>query len=150
MEVILLDKIRKLGELGEQVKVKPGFGRNYLIPNGKAIPATAENVANFEARRAELEKVSADSQVLAKKRQEKLLDITVSIPRKAGAEGKLYGSVGTADIAKAITAEGVEVAKDEVRLPDGSLRLLGEFEITLHLHADVEAIVNINIVSEEG
>ena len=148
MEVILLEKIRKLGELGQQVRVKPGYGRNYLIPMGKAVPATADNVAKFEARRAELEKAQADKLASAKSRQEKLQGLSVTILQRAGTEGKLYGSVGTVDIAEAVTGAGIEVRKQEVRLPEGPFRTLGEFDVTLQLHADVETVVRINIVAE--
>jgi large subunit ribosomal protein L9 len=149
MEVILLEKIHKLGDLGEQVKVKSGYGRNYLIPTGKAISATAENVEKFEAQRAELEKAQAEALAVATARVEKLQDVVVTITRKAGTEGKLFGSVGTADISEAVTATGVELAKKEIRLPEGSLRTLGEFDIGVHLEADVETKIKVNIVTEE-
>jgi len=149
MEVILLEKIHKLGDLGEQVKVKSGFGRNYLIPTGKAISATAENVEKFEAQRAELEKAQAEALAAATARVEKLQDVVVTITRKAGAEGKLFGSVGTADISEAVKATGVELAKKEIRLPEGSLRTLGEFEIGVHLETDVDTKIKVNIVAEE-
>ncbi len=149
MEVILLEKIHKLGDLGEQVKVKSGFGRNYLIPTGKAISATAENVEKFEAQRAELEKAQAEALAAATARVEKLQDVVVTITRKAGAEGKLFGSVGTADISEAVKATGVELAKKEIRLPEGSLRIMGEFEIGIHLEADVETKIKVNVVAEE-
>ncbi|MEE9160195.1 MAG: 50S ribosomal protein L9 [Gammaproteobacteria bacterium] len=149
MEVILLEKIHKLGDLGEQVKVKSGFGRNYLIPTGKAISATAENVEKFEAQRAELEKAQAEALAAATARVEKLQDVVVTITRKAGAEGKLFGSVGTADISEAVKATGVELAKKEIRLPEGSLRIMGEFEIGIHLEADIETKIKVNIVAEE-
>ncbi|MGB0734045.1 MAG: 50S ribosomal protein L9, partial [Pontibacterium sp.] len=128
MEVILLDKIGKLGGLGDKVKVKAGFGRNYLIPQGKAVPATATNVAEFEARRAELEAAAAEAIAAATARAEQLNEKEVTIASKAGDEGKLFGSIGTRDIADAITAAGVEVAKSEVRLPEGALRNVGEFD----------------------
>jgi large subunit ribosomal protein L9 len=124
MEVVLLEKIGKLGALGDKVTVKSGYGRNYLIPQGKAVPATAENVATFEARRTELE-------------------------ANAGEEGKLFGSVGTRDIAEAVTAAGVELSKSEIRLPEGALHELGEYEVTVHLHADVDATVSLAVVAEE-
>ena len=149
MEVILLEKIHKLGDLGEQVKVKSGFGRNYLIPAGKAVSATAENVEKFEAQRAELEKAQAEAHAAATARVEKLQDVVVTITRKAGTEGKLFGSVGTADITEAVTATGVELAKKEIRLPEGSLRTLGEFEIGVHLEADVQTKIKVNVVAEE-
>ena len=150
MEVILLEKIQKLGDLGQQVNVKPGYGRNYLIPKGKAVPATADNVARFEARREELEKAQADALGLARIRAEKLQDISVTIKKKAGAEGKLFGSVGTVDIAAAVTAAGVELVKQEVILAEGPLRILGEFEVAIHLHADVDVNVNVVVEEEQG
>jgi len=151
MEVILLEKIRKLGELGDQVRVKPGHGRNFLIPQGKAVPATKENVARFEAQRAELEKAQEDALAAAGRRAEKIRDLTVKLVRKAGAEGKLYGSVGTGDIAEAITAlSGEEVTKQEVLLPEGPLRVTGEYDIEVHLFADVDATVKVEVIAEEG
>lgn len=151
MEVILLEKIRKLGGLGDQVRVKPGFGRNFLIPQGKAVPATSDNIAKFEVRRAELEQAQADALGAAQARAAKIQDLAVKLVRKAGAEGKLYGSVGTADIAEALTeAGGVEVTRKEVLLPEGPLRVTGEYEIEVHLHADVDATVKVEVVAEEG
>lgn len=150
MEVILLEKIHRLGDLGDKVVVKPGFGRNYLIPQRKAVPATAEHLAAFEERRAELERAQADAMGRATARAEQLQDCTVSIGAKAGTEGKLFGSVGTADIAAALVAAGIEIEKREVRLPDGPLRELGEHDVEIHLHADVDAHVNVNIVPEDG
>ena len=149
MQVILLEKIQKLGELGQQVDVKPGHGRNYLIPNGKAVPATADNVAKFEARREELEKAQADALGKAKIRSEKLQEISVTVTKKAGAEGKLFGSVGTVDISEAISAAGEEVVKHEVVLPDGPLRMIGEYEVDLDLHADVNVKVKVIVAAEE-
>jgi large subunit ribosomal protein L9 len=150
MEVILLEKIRKLGELGDQVKVKPGYGRNFLVPQGKAVPATAENIEKFEARRAELEKTQADVLATATARAEKLNGLSITLTRKAGTEGKLYGSVGPMDIAEAVTAAGVELSKKEVTLPEGPLRHTGDFEVLAHLHADVEAVINVQVAAEEG
>lgn len=149
MEVILLEKIRKLGELGEQVRVKPGYGRNYLIPTGKAVPANAENIAKFEARRAELEKAQADKLTTAKAREEKLQGLSVTIAQRAGTEGKLYGSVGTVDIAEAVGAAGIEIGKQEVRLPEGPFRVIGEYDVTIQLHADVEVVIKVKIIPEE-
>lgn len=149
MEVILLEKVHKLGELGDQVKVKPGFGRNYLIPSGKAVSATVDNIARFDARRAELEKQQQESLASATARAEKLNTVSISVARKAGTEGKLFGSVGTIDIAEAVTESGVELAKHEIRLPDGPIRSTGEFEIDIHLHADVSATIKVNVVPEE-
>ena len=150
MEVILLEKVHKLGALGDRVNVKPGFGRNYLIPSGKAVSATADNIAKFDARRAELEKQEQDALNEANSRAEKLNATTVSIARKAGDEGKLFGSVGTADIAEAVTATGVELAKQEIRLPEGPIRSTGEIELNVQLHADVTATIKVNVVAEEG
>lgn len=149
MEVILLEKVHKLGELGDQVKVKPGFGRNYLIPSGKAVSATVDNIAKFDARRTELEKNQQESLTAATARAEKLNAVNISVARKAGAEGKLFGSVGTIDIADTVTESGVELAKHEIRLPDGPIRSTGEFEVDVHLHADVSAKIKVNVVAEE-
>jgi len=150
MQVILLEKIQNLGDLGETVKVKPGYGRNFLVPTGKAVPATAANVAEFEARRAELEKVQAGALAEAQSRMQAIASIeAVTIERKAGDEGKLFGSVGTPDIAEAVSAlAGVEVTRDEVRLPSGALRVVGEYEIDIHLHADVNTSVRVVIAAE--
>ena len=151
MEVILLEKIDNLGTLGDTVKVRPGFGRNYLIPTGRAVPATPENVKVFEARRAELEQQSQDKLVRAEARKAQIEALAdgVSITQKAGEEGKLFGSVGTTDIAAACEAAGVEIAKSEVRLPEGPFRVAGSYEVTLHLHADVNATLRVNIIGEE-
>ncbi len=149
MEVILLERIRNLGALGETVKVKSGYGRNFLVPKGKAVYATAGNVEKFEARRAELEKVAAEKTAAAVERQQKLEALQViTIVSKAGEEGKLFGSVGTRDIADAITSAGVDVCKSEVHLPTGLLRQVGEYDIEVELHSDVIAIVKLSIVSE--
>lgn len=148
MNVILLEKVHKLGNLGDTVAVKPGFGRNFLIPKGMAVPATPDNVAKFEARRAELENTAAEKLAAAESRRESLANITVSIAHKAGDEGKLFGSVGTADIAHAITEAGVQVEKREVRLPEGAIRQIGEYDIDIELHSDVVATVKVNIVAE--
>ncbi|MGE0080248.1 MAG: 50S ribosomal protein L9 [Thiohalomonadaceae bacterium] len=148
MEVILLDKVRNLGNLGDKVKVRNGYGRNFLIPQGKAVLATADNLAKFEARRAELEKAAAAELAEAQARAEKLAALgEVTITAKAGEEGKLFGSVGTADIAEAITAAGVEVAKSEVKLPEGALRHTGEYSIELVLHSDVAQAVTLKVVA---
>ena len=149
MEVILVEKIDRLGSLGDLVNVRSGFARNYLLPTGKAKIATAENVAEIEARRAEFEKAETDAIATAEARRDKVSSLEISITAKSGTEGKLFGSIGNTDIADAVTAAGVELAKREVRLPDGPIRLAGEYEITLHLHADVDAIVKVTIVGEE-
>ena len=149
MDVILLQKVENLGDLGDRVKVKSGYGRNYLIPSGKAAPASSENIARFEAQRADLERQAAAALADAQARCETLNGLAVTLSAKAGAEGKLYGSIGTIDIAKAITDAGVAVHKHEVRLPTGPLRQTGNHEITLHLHTDVNVQVTISIVAEE-
>lgn len=149
MEIILLEKIRNLGALGEKVKVKPGYGRNFLVPKGKAVYATKENLAKFEARRAELEKTAAETLKAAQARQQALQALhVITIPAKAGDEGKLFGSIGTRDIVAAVTKAGVEVAKSEVHLPSGVFRMIGEYEIAVELHSDVNVTVKINIVPE--
>jgi len=148
MEVILLDKVRNLGNLGDKVKVRNGYGRNFLIPQGKAVLATADNMAKFEARRAELEKAAAAELAEAQARAEKVAALgEVTITAKAGEEGKLFGSVGTADIADAITAAGVEVSKAEVKLPEGALRHTGEYSIDVSLHSDVVQAVTVKVVA---
>ncbi len=150
MEVILLEKIGKLGALGDKVTVKSGYGRNYLIPQGKAVPATADNVATFEARRAELETNAAEAVAAAEVRAGRLQELgQVTIEANAGEEGKLFGSVGTRDIADAVTAAGVELNKAEIRLPEGTLREVGEYEVSVHLHADVDATVRLAVVAEQ-
>ncbi|AOS96665.1 50S ribosomal protein L9 [Microbulbifer aggregans] len=148
MEVILLDKVGKLGNVGDRVEVKAGFGRNFLLPTGKAIAATAANVAEFEAKRAELEAAAAAKVSAAESRAEKLADVVVTIAANAGDEGKLFGSIGARDIAEAISASGVEVAKAEVNLPEGTLRETGEYDIDLQLHADVVATVKVVVEAE--
>ncbi len=148
MNVILLEKVNNLGDLGEQVNVKVGYGRNFLIPQGKAVSATADNVAKFEARRAELEKTAAEKLTAAEVRKDALGKLTITIAQKAGEEGKLFGSVGTTDIASAITEAGVEVSKSEIRLPEGALRHIGEFEIDVEFHTDVIATIALEIVPE--
>ena len=144
MEVILLETVGNLGGLGDQVSVKAGFGRNYLLPQGKAVPATAENVAQFEARRAELEAAAASALTAAQKRADAINAMAaVVITMKAGDEGKLFGSVGTRDIAEAATAAGVEIDKSEVRLPEGALREIGTYEVAVQVHANVMAVLNL-------
>lgn len=144
-----MEKIRNLGALGDKVKVKSGYGRNFLIPQGKAVYATAANTVKFEARRAELEAAAAEMVAAAEARRHALAELgVVSVFAKAGDEGKLFGSIGTRDIAIAITTAGVEVQKSEVLLPMGVLRQVGEYEIEIELHSDVNAMVKINITSE--
>lgn len=149
MEIILLEKIHNLGGLGDQVKVKSGYGRNYLIPSGKAVSATSENVRKFEGRRAELEQAQSEALNKAAARAELLNKVSITLAKKAGPEGKLFGSVGTVDIAEAVTQTGVILAKHEVRLPHGPFRVVGEHEVAIHLHADVLAKIRVNIVAEE-
>ena len=146
MDVILLEKVGGLGNLGDKVKVKSGFGRNFLVPYGKAVSATAENVARFEAQRAELEKIAAERTAEAQARAEKLAGLTITITANAGDEGKLFGSVGTRDIADAITAAGNEVSKSEVRMPNGVIRTIGDFEIALQLHSDITQTITVSVV----
>jgi large subunit ribosomal protein L9 len=149
MEVILLEKVRNLGGLGETVKVRSGYGRNYLIPNGLAVMATKDNIAKFEARRAELEQKAADNLAKAQARAEKLAALgTITIGANAGDEGKMFGSVGTSDIADAITASGVEVARSEVKMPEGAIRMLGEYDIDVQLHGDVVQTIKLSVVAQ--
>lgn len=149
MEVILLETIHNLGQLGDKVKVRPGYGRNFLIPQGKAVFATPENVEKFEAQRAELEKAQAEALTKAQERADKLNTVSITIARKASGEGKLFGSVSTIDIAEAVTDTGNELAKQEVLLPDGPFRSIGTFEVNLQLHADIQATITLNVVAEE-
>ncbi len=148
MNVILLEKVGKLGDIGDQVNVKAGFGRNYLIPFGKAVPATEANIAEFEARREELEKVAAEKKGIASERAARLAELSITIPANAGDEGKLFGSIGTRDIAEAISNAGVEVSKSEVRMPDGVIRETGEYTIDIQLHTDVTQPVAIAVIPE--
>ena len=149
MEVILLENIVNLGGLGDKVTVKPGYGRNFLIPQGKAVPATKDNVAEFEARRAELERAAAEALTAAQTRAETFSSLgVITITANAGEEGKLFGSIGTRDIADAITAAGCEVDKAEVKLPEGALRELGEYSVALQIHSDVMTEITVAVVPE--
>ena len=148
MEVILLDKVGRLGAIGDKVAVKSGYARNYLLPQGKAVAATAKNIADFEERRAGLEASDATKIGEATARAEKLAELNVTIAANAGDEGRLFGSIGTRDIADAITAAGVAVAKSEVRLPQGVLRETGAYEIDIQLHAEVVQAVKLSIIAE--
>lgn len=148
MEVILLEKVANLGNLGDKVTIKSGYGRNYLVPYGKAVAATAKKIAEFEERRAELEKAAAEKLSAAQARANALSKLEVVIAHKAGDEGRLFGSIGTHNIAEAITAAGVAVEKHEVRLPHGAIRHIGEFEIDITLHTDVVAKMPIKIIAE--
>jgi large subunit ribosomal protein L9 len=149
MEVILLQKVANLGNIGDRVKVRSGFGRNYLLPEGKATLATAANVAKFEERRAELEKAAREHLTSAQERSQALQGFRLTVRAKAGTEGKLFGSIGTADIAEALNRENFKIARSEVRLPSGPLRAVGEHVVSLHLHADVDVQVPVTIVAEE-
>ncbi len=149
MQVILLERVQNLGELGDSVKVKPGYARNYLIPKGRAVIATAENVAEFEARRVDLERQEAESLAAVQARAEALNGAQVTLSRKTGEEGKLFGSVGPQDIADALTLQGTPVARHEVRLLSDTLRQVGDYEVGVHLYAEVEASITVHIVAEE-
>jgi large subunit ribosomal protein L9 len=149
MEVILLQKVANLGNIGDRVKVKSGFGRNFLLPHGKATLATPDNVARFEARRSELEKTAHEHLSSAEQRAVTLKEFKLVIPAKAGTEGKLFGSIGTSDIAEAATRAGMPIQRSEVRLPNGALRMVGDHSVTLHLHADIDVPLAVTIVAEE-
>ncbi|MEK9748250.1 MAG: 50S ribosomal protein L9 [Pseudomonadales bacterium] len=150
MEVILLEKIANLGALGDRVTVKAGYGRNYLIPQAKAVAATAQNVEAFEARRAELEKEAAQILATAQARAAAVSALEITIAANAGEEGKLFGSVGARDIAQAATDAGVELDRSEIRLPDGPVREVGEYAIEVGLHPEVEAALKVIVVAEEA
>ena len=149
MDVILLTKVANLGNIGDRVKVRSGYGRNFLLPSGKATLATPANVAKFEARRAELEKVAREQLADAESRSAALKDFTLRITAKAGNEGKLFGSIGTTDIAEACSSQGHKVARSEVRLPNGPIRMVGDHQIVLHLHTDVDVPLQVSVVAEE-
>jgi large subunit ribosomal protein L9 len=148
MNIILLERVTNLGDLGDEVVVKSGFARNFLIPKGKAVRASRENREVFEARRAELERVALERLGGAQGRAAKLQGVVVTIAAKAGDEGKLYGSVGTHDIAEALATQGAEVAKSEIRMPQGVIRMIGEYEIDVHLHTDVSVAIKVIVVPE--
>ena len=149
MNVILLDKVENLGDIGDMVNVKPGYGRNFLIPSGKAALATQANLKEFESRRAELEKKAAEELAAAKAREDLVKGMELVIPANVGAEGKLFGSVGPLDIAEAFGKVGVEVLRSEVRMPDGPIHEVGEFTLALHLHSDIDAEFVLKVVAEE-
>ena len=149
MDVILLQKVANLGGIGDRVKVKSGYGRNFLLPSGRATVATATNVARFEARRAELEQLAGEEMQSAQQRATALRDFRLTITAKAGTEGRLFGSVGTTDIAEGCTAAGHKVSRSEVRLPNGPIRAVGEHQVTVHLHTDVEVTLTVIVVAEE-
>jgi large subunit ribosomal protein L9 len=150
MEVILLEDIANLGDLGDQVSVKSGYGRNYLIPQHKAVPATKENIKAFEERRAELQRIAEEKLAAAKVRAEKVnaLDITLTV--KAGDEGKLFGSVTVRDITEAASERGVEIENSEIRLPEGPIRELGEYEVDVQLHPEVSAVLKLGVIAEQS
>jgi len=149
MDVILLTKVANLGNIGDRVNVKSGYGRNFLLPSGKATLATPANVAKFEARRAELEKIARDELADATRRAESMKEFKLQITAKAGSEGKLFGSIGTTDIADACTAQGHKVARSEVRMPNGPIRMVGEHAISLHLHTDIDVELQLTVIAEE-
>jgi large subunit ribosomal protein L9 len=149
MKVILLEKVTKLGGLGDTVIVNPGFARNFLLPQGKAVPATKVNVEQFETRRAELEKAAVAKLTAAQTRKTKIEEIELTVAVKSGDEGKLFGSLGNRDIAELATEAGVELVKAEVRLPTGPIRNVGEFDITIQLHAEVSATLKLLVVAED-
>jgi large subunit ribosomal protein L9 len=148
MKLILLQKVVNLGNLGDTVDVKPGYGRNFLVPQGKAVPATPANVEMFQARRAEFEAKAAQLLGDANARAATLEEASVTIKANASTEGKLFGSVGPRDIAEAFTAAGKPVGKNEVIMPEGPIRRVGEFEVIIHLHADIERTVKVEVVAE--
>jgi large subunit ribosomal protein L9 len=148
MQIILMEKVVNLGNLGDVVKVKDGFARNFLIPGGHAKRATAANVAEFETRRAELEKEQAGKLAAAQARAAKLEGLMVQISQKAGVDGRLFGSVGNADIADALKAQGHDVARSEIRLPEGPFKTIGDYPVTLSLHTDVVANITVSVLGE--
>lgn len=149
MEVILLEKVNKLGALGEQVTVKPGYGRNFLIPTGRAALATPENVEKFEARRVELEQAQADALSAARAQAEQIDGLALTLRRKVSSGGKLFGSVGAGDIVEAAAAAGATLPRQAIRLADGPFKQVGEYEVEVHLRADVDAVIKLAIVSED-
>ena len=149
MDVILLQKVANLGNIGDRVKVRSGYGRNFLLPGGKATLATPDNVARFEARREELEKLAREHLSSAEERAAAMKDFKLTITAKAGTEGKLFGSIGTSDVAEAATKAGFKVERSEVRMPNGPMRTVGEHSVGLHLHADVDVPLTVLIVAEE-
>ncbi|MDD2724918.1 MAG: 50S ribosomal protein L9 [Methylovulum sp.] len=148
MEVILLEKVANLGNLGDKVNIKAGYGRNYLIPQGKAVPATANKIAEFEVRRAELEKAASEKLADAQTRATALSKLEIVIAHKAGDEGRLFGSIGTHNISEAITSAGIAVGKHEIRLPHGAIRHIGDFDIDIMVHTDVIVALAIKVVPE--
>ena len=149
MELILLEKVLNLGDLGETVKVKAGYGRNYLVPTGKAVPATKENVAMFEARRAELEAAAADKLGTAEARRDAMAEVVIETTVNASEEGKLYGSIGPREIADAVSERGISLEKSEVIMGEGPIRYTGEHDVLVHLHADVETQIKVTVNPEQ-
>lgn len=150
MDVILLENIENLGSLGDKVSVKAGYARNFLVPHGKAQMATAANLAAFEARRAELEKAAAEAKAEAEQRQTKIAELdTLEINARVGSEGKLFGSIGVADVVDVVVATGVEIEKKEVRMPEGPIRTTGEHSIDIHLYTDVDVSITLNVIGQE-
>jgi len=148
MEVILMEGIKRLGALGDKVNVKAGFARNFLVPQGKAAPATAANLAKFEARRAELERIEAEKHVAAQERADKLNGLRLTIPAAVSDEGKLYGSIGTHELETAILAKGIEIHRSEITMPDGVIRFVGEYDVTIVLHHGIHATVHVEVTPE--
>ena len=148
-QVILLEKIHSLGDLGQQVTVRNGYARNYLIPHAKAVPANKETIAEFEMKRAELEKIAQEKLQIAETRAAAINDLVLTIPVKSAEEGRLYGSIGVSELVRAAGAVGITLEKSEIRLPNGPLRQLGEHEVSVQLHSDVIAMLKVNIVAEE-
>jgi large subunit ribosomal protein L9 len=148
MELILLEKVLNLGDLGDKVKVKPGYGRNYLVPTGKAVPATKTNIEQFEARRAELEKLALARLSTAEERCGALEGFEITLAANAGEEGKLYGSIGPREIADAVSKQGIAIEKSEVIMGEGPIRYTGEHEVLIHLHADVETVIKVTVDPE--
>jgi large subunit ribosomal protein L9 len=149
MEILLLENIENLGKLGDRVDVRPGYARNYLFPTGKAKFATVENIAEFETRRAELERAATQAQETAEARRDELNGRTLTIPAKTGTEGRLFGSIGPADIVRAAHAAGIEIARREIIMPTGTLRHTGDYEIELHLYTNVNATIHVSVIPEE-
>jgi len=150
MEVILMESVENLGVVGDKVSVKSGFARNFLVPQGKAKLATAANLAEFEARRAELEKLAAEALQIAEQRKQQIEAlVAIDVMARVGSEGKLFGSIGVADVVDAIATHNVIVEKSEIRMPEGALRVVGEHQVDIHLHSEVDTQVTINIIGEE-
>ena len=148
MEVILLERVTKLGDLGDQVRVKSGYARNYLLPQKKAVMATKANLANFETRRLELQTKADVKLRTALERADKINELDITLTAVAGEEGKMFGSIGTRDISEAAARAGVEVSKSEIRMPNGAIRELGEYDVVVQLHSEVNATIKIGVVAE--